>query len=102
MIDEEQPGVRLRALTTKDQPMVMALVTEHWGSPVAVSRGVVYDPTTLPGIVAMHGDIVAGLAHYTIEGAECQIITIAGQIRQRGIGSALINRIIKIAREAGC
>ena len=78
------------------------LLEEHWGSTAVVSRGRLYQADILPGYVAIMDGIPQGLITYQLDGRECEIISLNSLIENRGMGTALIQTILKSAISAGC
>lgn len=93
---------RVRPVNDEEHGRVSALVREHWGSEVVVARGVVYRPAELPGFVSEHQGQWWGLATYHIRGDRCQIITLDSLHPGAGVGTALIEGVKHVARNAGC
>ena len=85
-----------------DREWIIEMLGDHWGSPVVVSRGRVYLADQLPGLVAIGGGQNLGLVTYSINGTECEIVTLNSIQEGQGIGSALLNAVESIARRAGC
>jgi ribosomal protein S18 acetylase RimI-like enzyme len=78
------------------------LLEEHWGSAAIVSRGSMYQADTLPGFVAVMDWMPQGLVTYRIDGRECEIISLNSLMENRGIGTSLIQAVLKAAVSAGC
>jgi len=89
-------------IDTSDREWIIEMLGDHWGSPVVVSRGRVYLADQLPGLVAIGGGQNLGLVTYSINGTECEIVTLNSIQEGQGIGSALLNAVESIARRAGC
>jgi ribosomal protein S18 acetylase RimI-like enzyme len=68
-----------------------------------VAHGRVYHPHALPGFAACDaaGEIV-GLITYCLEGDDCEIVTLDSLRPGQGLGSALIDAVVGVARAAGC
>jgi ribosomal protein S18 acetylase RimI-like enzyme len=92
----------IRALTERDRGWVEALLVERWGSPQVVSRGRLHEPVALPGFVAFRDGRRVGLLTYSIEGQECEIVTINSLLERCGVGTNLIDAVQRVALEAGC
>jgi ribosomal protein S18 acetylase RimI-like enzyme len=92
----------IREITANDKEVVTQLIAENWGSSIIVSRSKAHDVSTLPGFIAESNKKIAGLITYDIDGDECEITTLDSFIVNRGIGSRLIEEVIKIARENNC
>jgi ribosomal protein S18 acetylase RimI-like enzyme len=95
-------GIEIRSLTARDRPWVESVVTEHWGSPQVVSRGRAHEPVALAGFVAVEAGSSLGLLTYSIEGEQCEVVTLNSFEEGRGVGSRLVESARKTAAEAGC
>jgi ribosomal protein S18 acetylase RimI-like enzyme len=58
-----------------------------------VAHGVVYEPVTLPGLVAEEDGRVVGLLTYHLAGDACEIVTIDAFDEGRGVGTALVDAV---------
>jgi ribosomal protein S18 acetylase RimI-like enzyme len=76
---------------------------DQWAGETVVVHGVTYEPSTLPGFVALDdaGDRV-GLVTYLIEGASCEIVTIDAFAPRSGHGRSMVDAVVAVARDAGC
>jgi ribosomal protein S18 acetylase RimI-like enzyme len=94
--------VRARPLADADREWARAKLRDLWGEG-AVSRGVVHDPSALPGLVAEdETGRPAGLLTYRIDGDDCEVVTIDAFPQGAGAGTALVNAVLAAAQEAGC
>jgi GNAT superfamily N-acetyltransferase len=93
--------VIVRPFRDGDREWVRETLRELWGETV-VSRGVVHDPTTLPGFVAEEGGGRVGLLTYRVDGADCEVVTIDAFPEGVGAGTALLDAAGRAARDAGC
>ena len=91
----------VRPLRDDERPWLAATLGELWGGTV-VSRGVVREPATLPALVCLESGEPAGLATYEVRGEECELVTIDAFTPSRGVGTALLAAVTRIARERGC
>ncbi len=91
----------VRPFRDGDREWVRETLRELWGETV-VSRGVVHDPTALPGFVAEEGGERVGLLTYRIDGADCEVVTIDAFPAGAGAGTALLDAAGRAARDAGC
>lgn len=94
--------IEVRPIAEVDRPAVAAILAERWGSDVIVAHGTVYQPRHLAGFLAYRGDDLAGIVTYHIIGDACEIVTINSLMEERGIGSALLEAVVGVAREVGC
>jgi GNAT superfamily N-acetyltransferase len=79
-----------------------AHVIATWHADFVVAHGEQVRPAEMPGFVALDGDRVAGHAAYRIVGGDCELVAIDAEPRRAGIGSRLMERVIQVARDAGC
>lgn len=81
---------------------VTAFIARQWGSPIMVSRGRVHSADRLPGYAAMSGDQIAGLVTYLVEGGACEIVSLDSLEENRGIGTMLVEAVVRAAMERRC
>ena len=67
-----------------------------------MTRGVAYDASRLPSLVAWEGEERVGLATYRWAGEECELVTLDAQEKGQGIGTALLAALEGKARTSGC
>lgn len=89
-------------LDSSHHATVAAFIAERWGSSVIVSRGRAYQAADLQGFLAVAGEQLIGLATYYIEGTACEIVSLDSLREKQGIGTALIEQVISVAKEARC
>ncbi|BCJ99468.1 GNAT family N-acetyltransferase [Anaerocolumna chitinilytica] len=81
---------------------VINIISENWGSNLIVTKGKVYNAEELPGLLAISNENIIGLITYYIHETECEIVSLISFEENKGVGTALIQRVLTIAREAGC
>ena len=91
--------ILVRPLRPDDRDWVRDRVAERWGSPTVVAHGVVYEPSSLPGLVAEDDGRPVGLLTFIVEGDECEIVTIDAFEEGRGVGAALIDSVKGLGHE---
>jgi GNAT superfamily N-acetyltransferase len=92
----------IRPLSAGDQDWVRRFLIGRWGSDRMIAHGVEYHPHTLPGFAAIEDGRPIGLITYHVERDGCEIVTIDSVQSGQGIGTALIEAVRNVAREAGC
>jgi ribosomal protein S18 acetylase RimI-like enzyme len=94
--------VDIRELSAVDRQWVEPLIVERWGEPHVVGRGKVWKPAELPGFAALEADECIGLVTYEIDGEACEVVTIDALREGVGIGTALLEAVVDVARAEGC
>jgi ribosomal protein S18 acetylase RimI-like enzyme len=92
----------IRPLADADHDRVERLIVERWGDSIVAGRGRVWYPAELPGFEAVDGERCVGLVTYELDGDACEIVTIDALEEGKGIGTALLEAVVGVAREAGC
>ncbi|AZR72067.1 acetyltransferase [Anoxybacter fermentans] len=87
----------------KDRQWLIKYVSENWGSSKIVSRGKVHQVEELPALIAktLDGEYV-GLLCYRIDSDECEVVVLESLKENCGVGTALMERVQSIAKEARC
>jgi ribosomal protein S18 acetylase RimI-like enzyme len=93
---------KIRPICDDDRARVANLIAQQWGAEIVVGHGAVYRPRELPGFVAIDDGTMVGLVTYHIDDAACEIVTLNSVKPGIGIGTALIDAIKRIARQANC
>jgi septum formation protein len=86
----------VRPVADADRPLVSDLVGAKWGLPVVSVSGL-YDPGTLPGIVAEQNGELLGVLTYRVNESDMEVVTLNSLIEGRGIGSALLAEARRMA-----
>ncbi|MGW7821758.1 GNAT family N-acetyltransferase [Streptomyces puniciscabiei] len=88
-------------VTAGDLAWLREMFTARWGGTVSVSRGVAHDTTALPGFVAkLQGERV-GAVTYRRDGDECELVTLDSARQGAGVGTALVDAVVRAARAVG-
>lgn len=87
----------------KDQRNIIKLfITENWGSPIIVAKGRAHNVIDLPGFISLQDGQVLGLVTYHISEKECEIVTLDCQIRNLGLGTQLVDKVLEVAKFNKC
>jgi ribosomal protein S18 acetylase RimI-like enzyme len=81
---------------------VERFVAERWGSSKIITRARSHDVGALPGYLVREEGRLLGVITVSIEGPECEVVTIDAADEGRGIGSSMLERAEEHARAAGC
>jgi GNAT superfamily N-acetyltransferase len=92
---------RVRPVHADERDWLLGHLQLSWGGATIVSRGRVRDASQLPALVCTHGDELLGLATYDAAGGECELVTIEAFRRREGVGTALLEAVIAVARKHG-
>ena len=84
-----------------DEQVVREVLAESWGSTAVVSRGVLHDAATLPGLLAEEDGRLAGLLTYDVRDGELEVVTLNAVTPRRGAGRALLEAAQEVARARG-
>jgi len=76
-------------------------IKEEWGLPI-VTKGHIIDVLHLPGFIAVDEDELMGAILYQICNNECEIVVLFSLKENTGVGSSLINAVIKTAKAQMC
>ena len=95
-------SITIRAVEPGERDWVEAWVRERWGDALVIAHGAKYYPHDLPGLVALRDGERVGLVTYRITNRSCEIVTIDSLSPGQGIGTALIEGMVRVARKAGC
>ena len=94
-------GVRVLSGRAKDRVAVEAFLGEH-GSLRVARRGELLDSLDHPALLAWVGDVLVGVATYVVDGEACELLTLHAQHQLAGVGTALVDAVVRSARESGC
>jgi GNAT superfamily N-acetyltransferase len=89
-------------MTEGDAEEIRVLLSRRWGSERIVTRARQHDATKLPGWVVRESGRLMGLITLSIEGDDCEVVTIDSVEEGRGIGSVLLDRAETYAHSIGC
>jgi ribosomal protein S18 acetylase RimI-like enzyme len=93
--------VQLRRITDDDRPWVAQTVTDAFASPRVVSKGRVYDDvSTLDGFIVELDGHQIGLALWSEEHGDAELVVIVTTYRGAGAGVALLDAVVAHARES--
>lgn len=92
----------VRALLEADRAWAAALVAEHFGSTAVVSRGVLHDTRSLPGLIAQEDGHRIGLLQHRRAADQMEIVVLIACRPRHGIGRRLLEAAEDVARAEGC
>jgi len=92
----------LRPLEASDRNWEGRFLAQEAGSARVVSRGILHQADTLPGLVAiLNGDPI-GLLTYWIDEPDMEVVTLHARPQRIGAGSVLLEGAKTVGKQAGC
>ena len=85
----------IRDYRESDRAWAAPFLKEEFGGSLQARRGELLDVLALPGFVAERDAEPIGLVTYRLEGDECELAFIAAFERQLGVGTALLEAVLK-------
>ncbi|MGK7397840.1 MAG: GNAT family N-acetyltransferase [Candidatus Cyclobacteriaceae bacterium M3_2C_046] len=85
-----------------DQQEISDFLVNNLGSPRIVSRGQLHEISQQPGFYCKHYNEIIGLITYHIQKDECEILSLNSSLERKGLGTRLLNEVIKVARQNQC
>ena len=93
--------MNLHRITHENRGRVNAFIREHWYTTDMILRGQVVDMTGVDGLIAQDADDIIGLITFIRYDGTLEITSLDSLREHQGIGSALLDAVIAIARESG-
>lgn len=93
---------QIEPIESSDQKDIGAAVRERWGNEKIIVHKDVFITSHLPGLKAIEKGEMIGFLHYQIREDCCEIISLASQQSNQGIGTALVETLAGIAKDFGC
>ena len=93
---------KIRAINKKDKEWIKKFILREWASEKVISWSKIYYPYKIPGFVALANKKYLGLITYRIEKKNCEIVTLNSIKKRVGIGTALIEKVKKVALKSNC
>lgn len=81
---------------------ITKIFEENWGSPIVVTKNKCHNLLNLNGFVSVDGKVITGVITYSINGNECEIVSLNSLKENLGIGSGLVKKVIEIAEKSNC
>lgn len=86
----------------QDREWARRLLEKRWGSSEVVTLAVLHHADKLPGFVALVDGKRKGLITCRISNGECEVVTLDSLLERRGIGTALVDSVRKLAHSRRC
>jgi len=95
--------MRVVSLKEMSKESLVEFFNRHWGSPEMVISSGIYDCTALDGFAYLNEEaVIAGLITYVVKDEECEIISLDSLEEKKGIGTALMKEVEKVAAGNRC
>lgn len=92
----------IRRIMPEDHARLNKFWKDRWGDETIVAHGVVYRVDMMDGFLALEGIETVGLITLAHSNDGCEIVSLDSLREEKGIGTTLIEAVIKAAREKGC
>jgi GNAT superfamily N-acetyltransferase len=93
--------IAVRERREADRSAVEAFLAERHSARVA-RLGRLENPLDHPGLIAERDGSLAGVVTYVLGADECEILTLHASERWRGVGTALVEAVERLAAGRGC
>ncbi|KHD38645.1 acetyltransferase [Clostridium acetobutylicum] len=89
--------MEIREISYENREIINKFIMSHWFSLNMVVRGKMVNMSELSGLVMYEGKNILGLLTYKLYKNEMEIVSLDSLREKEGIGTALVNRAVKIA-----
>lgn len=89
-------------ITDNNRDAINAFIKEHWYTTIMIIRGKKIDMTDTEGFIFREKDEIIGLATYIVYDDILEITSLDSLQEKKGIGTRLIEHILREAKERGC
>jgi N-acetylglutamate synthase-like GNAT family acetyltransferase len=96
---EEVFEIKIRKIKQRDRPWIEKIFKTNWGSDFVITKGEVAHCQELDGFIAEMSGKKEGLITYRVRGGELEIMSLNSLVKEKGTGTALINRTIGFAKK---
>lgn len=94
--------MEIKTISIENRAQINEFIIAHWFSTDMVIRGEIFDMTILDGYATYENEKIIGLLTYRLEDNECEIMSLDSIKEKQGIGTALLSKVIEIAKENKC
>ena len=95
--------MKIIALTNEYRDETERIAAGTWGSIHVAAHHELFDLRTLPCFIAVSDEHeVIGYCYYRIADNECEIMAIESVVQNNGVGTALINTVVAVAKNENC
>lgn len=90
------------SITQDNRQQINDFIRCRWYSKDIVVRGELVNMTLMEGFVIYEEDSIIGLVTFRIKNQEMEIMSLDSLRENQGIGTALINKVIELAKQRTC
>ena len=90
--------ILVRIIKETDKDWIRSLMIKSWGSEVVIASKP-FNTMKLPGFIAEIDGKLIGVLTYNIANEKCEIVSLNSSVEGKGIGTALIKKVKKFAKE---
>ena len=92
----------IEKITENDRVLVNNFLIDNWYSTDISVRGKIIDGTKLAGFFLQENNEIIGIVTYAFFGNVCEIVSLDSKRENAGIGSELLKKVEKIAKDNNC
>jgi N-acetylglutamate synthase-like GNAT family acetyltransferase len=93
--------IKVREIKLSDTNWIKEIFIQYWAGDFLVTRGKIHRIMELSGYIAELSSKKVGLITHMVTNKELEITGLVSNDEKKGIGTALINSIINLARQEG-
>ena len=94
--------MNLIQISETNREEVNNFIKKQWFDTKMAIRGELFDMSVLPGFVCYEDNEIIGLVTYRFDGRDCEIMSLDNLKENRGIGTALMDKVSEEAKKSGC
>ena len=95
-------NIEMIKVTNKNREEVNKFLMDNWYSTDIVIRGKIVDGTKVDGFIVFDNNRIIGLITYIIYDDVCEMVTLNSLEENKGVGTALCNKLKEVALENKC
>lgn len=89
-------------ITDANRALINQFLEQHWFTTTMIVRGTEIDMTKVNGFYWAEEGVILGLVTYVINDGILEIVSLDSLQENLGIGTALVEAVVREAREQGC
>lgn len=93
--------IHIRSIGESDKEWMKKVMIASWGLEIVIASKP-FNTLEIPGFIAELDGKPSGVVTFDIAGGKCEIVSLNSLEKAKGIGTALLNKIIEFAKEKHC